>query len=88
MNTKTIIESLNEESVSVVKKSIINHEGREYYVGDPHRCSYLNNEQGRALLREQVSDPYYSAIMEVWGDSPTVFHKLDRRCFCHDAQKH
>ena len=88
MATKTIIEFLNEESVTIVKKNIINYEGKEYYIGDPNRCSYINDEQGRELLSEQVSDPYYSAIMEIWGDHPTVFHKLDRRCFCYDKQKY
>ena len=78
METKTIIEFLDEKSVSIVKKNFIRDGETEYYIGDPHRCSYLNDEQGRELLREQVPDPYYSAIIEIWGDHPTVFNEPDR----------
>lgn len=77
METKTIIEFLDEQSVSIVKRNIIKDEGKEYYIGDPHRCSYINDDQGRELLQEQVPDPYYSSIMEIWGDSPTVVHELE-----------
>ena len=82
MEIKIIIEFLDETSVSIVKKNVIIDEGKEYYIGKPNRCSYLNDEQGRELLREQVSDPYYSSIMEIWGNSPTIDGG-----YCYDEQK-
>ena len=74
METKTIIEFLDNKSVSIVKKNVIKEEGKEYYVGDPHRCSYLNDEQGRQLLKKQVPEPYYSSVMEIWENYPNTFH--------------
>lgn len=78
MEVRTIIEFLDDKSVSIVKKNVIKDGEKEYYVGDPHRCSYLNDEQGRELLREEVPNPYYSAIIEIWGDHPTVIDEPDR----------
>ena len=47
-------------------------EGVTYNVGEPHRKAYSNSVNGRAELQEEVSEPYYSAVMSVWGDEPTV----------------
>ncbi len=72
METKTIIEYLNDRSVSIVKKQYLIDDGKEYYVGDPHRTAYVNSELGRDLLRQEVPEPYYSSIMDIWGEHPLV----------------
>lgn len=72
MEIKTIIEYLNEKSVSIVKKKYLIDEGKEYYIGDPHRTSYVNSVIGRSLLQQEVPEPYYSSIISVWGDIPLV----------------
>ena len=77
MQIKISIEYLNEDSVTIVKKNVITDQGKEYYVGDPHRTSYLNSENGRALLRNEVPEPYYSSIMDIWGDTPTVIEDIE-----------
>lgn len=72
MEIKTIIEYLNDKSVSIVKKKYLIENGKEYYIGNPHRTAYVNNTLGRNLLRQEVPEPYYSSIMSVWGDTPEV----------------
>lgn len=72
METKTIIEYLNDRSVSIVKKQYLIDDGKEYYVGGPHRTAYVNSELGRDLLRQEVPEPYYSSIMDIWGEYPLV----------------
>ena len=77
MKTKIIIEFLNENSVTIVKRNVITDQGKDYYVGNPHRTSYLNSENGREVLRNEVIEPYYSSIMEIWGDTPTVVDNIE-----------
>lgn len=72
MEIKTIIEYLNDESVSIVKKKYVIDEGKEYLIGEPHRTSYVNSTIGRSLLQQELPEPYYSSIMSVWGDTPLV----------------
>lgn len=72
MEIKTIIEYLNDESVSIVKKKYVIDEGKEYLIGDPHRTSYVNSTIGRSLLQQEVPEPYYSSIMSVWGEIPVL----------------
>ena len=77
METKIIIEYLNEKSTTIVKKKVIIEGGIEYYVGDPHRTSYINSETGRIALRNEIPDPYYSSIMDIWGENPTVIDNIE-----------
>jgi hypothetical protein len=62
---------LNTNSVSVVTQKFVEAEGIKYQIGD-HRTGYENSVRGRERLKNEVSEPYLSAILAVWGDSPTV----------------
>ena len=66
------LDELNVNSVSVVTRKYIEEEGIKYFVGDIHRRAYVNSEEGRKEINEELSEPYLSAVMTVWGDTPTV----------------
>ena len=66
------LDELNINSVSVVTRKYIEEEGVKYFVGDIHRRAYVNSEDGRKEINEELAEPYLSAVMTVWGDTPTV----------------
>ncbi len=72
METRTTIDMLTEKSVSIKTQRFIQDDGKEYLVGDPHRCAYINSVRGRADIAAALSEPYLSAVMAVWGAEPTV----------------
>lgn len=37
------------------------------------RKAYSNSELGRLELQQEVEEPFYSEILDVWGEEPTVF---------------
>jgi len=66
------LDELNEFSVSVVTKKYIINEGVRYFVGDPVRTAYVNSTSGRADISKDLAEPYLSAVMNIWGDTPLV----------------
>ena len=72
METRTTIDMLTEKSVSIKTQRFILDDGKEYLVGDPHRCAYINSAGGRADIAVALAEPYLSAVMAVWGAEPTV----------------
>ena len=32
----------------------------------------MNSIEGRTQLQLEVKEPYYSAVISVWGDAPTI----------------
>lgn len=72
MITKIIIEALNERSVSIKSQKYLLTKGIEYPIGLPHRCAYVNSDRGRSEIAAALEEPYLSAVMAVWGDTPTV----------------
>lgn len=71
------VDSLTEDSVSIKTQKHITENGVDYTVGPPHRKSYVNSEQGRLDIANDLADPQLSAVMAVWGDMPTVITKED-----------
>ena len=72
MITELSIEGLNTESVGVVTRKYIEYAGIKYQIGEQHRKAYVNSEAGREELFNELKEPYYTAVMAVWGDTPTV----------------
>jgi hypothetical protein len=72
MFTKVTLDMLTDKSVSVKTQKYVEDDGIEYAVGEPHRRAYVNSERGRAEIAEELSEPYLSAVLAVWGDAPTV----------------
>ena len=72
MTTTITLDALTQNSVSVKRQKTITAEGSTYEIGEPHRCAYVNSAAGREQIAEELPEPYLSAVMAVWGDTPTV----------------
>ena len=72
MMEKITLDMLNVDSVSLKKQQYTTVDGKEYPIGEPWRRAYINSAQGRAQVQAEVPEPYLSAIMAVWGETPTV----------------
>ena len=66
LKTEFVLDMLNSESVSVLKKKYFEFDGTRYYTGNI-RNAYLNDEQGRAELEKLLPPEYYNAVIAVWG---------------------
>lgn len=69
-DSKTV-DVLTTDSVSILTRKFINLDGVETQVGDNHRCSYVNSEQGRQDLQAEPEN-VVNAVLAIWGDEPTV----------------
>jgi hypothetical protein len=72
MIEKYTLDNLNKNSVSVKKQQIETVNNVEYPIGQPWRRAYVNSTQGRIQVEAEVPAPYKTAILAVWGDTPTV----------------
>lgn len=68
------LELLNRDSVSVVFTKYIEYSGKKLQVGEAVRTAYTNSTQGREELKEQIKEPYLSAVLAVWGDTATIVY--------------
>ena len=66
LKEKIALDMLTKDSVSVLRQKFINLGGEEVQVGENVRNAYTNCESDRAILKEQLSEEYYNAIMAVW----------------------
>ena len=65
---KITLDMLTKESVSVLRQKFISLNGADVQVGENVRNAYMNCEEDREILREQLSEEYYNAVIAVWGD--------------------
>lgn len=72
MEEKIILDSLNQNSVSIKRQKCITIDGVIYSIGQPSNKGYYNSIQGREEIKKEVSEPYKSAIFSIWGDVPTI----------------
>lgn len=72
MEEKITLDMLTAKSVSVKRQNYTTVDGREYAIGLPSRCAYINSTRGRAALESEVASPYKEAVFAVWGDTATV----------------
>jgi hypothetical protein len=72
MVEKITLDMLTQDSVSLKKQQYTTVDGKEYPIGEPWRRAYINSAQGRTQVQTEVPEPYKSAIMAVWGETPTV----------------
>ena len=71
MEIKNVItvDNLTTESVSVkTQRVLIEDNGTETALGLPSRKAYINGDNGRSELAAEVSEPYFSGILAVWGE--------------------
>lgn len=73
---KISIDMLNTSSVSILKQQFVVVNGVSQQVENNWRRAYENSVSGRESLSTEVPEPYLSAIMAVWGDTPTVDNSI------------
>jgi hypothetical protein len=61
------LDMLTKDSVSVLRQKFVNLGGEDVQVGENVRNAYTNCESDREILKEQLREEYYNAIMAVWG---------------------
>ena len=66
LKEKITLDMLTKDSVSVLRQKFIEINGTEMQVGGNVRNAYTNCESDREILKEQLSEEYYNAIMAVW----------------------
>ena len=77
MNYEISVDNLSLMGVSIKKQGYVEIEGTKHYIDKPHRKAYSNSIQGREELKNELAEPYYSAVMAVWGDEPIVFPAIE-----------
>lgn len=72
ITTKITLDMLNSLSVSILTQRFTTIENETVQVGQNHRKAYVNSERGRSELVEEVPEPYLTAVLSLWGDSPIL----------------
>lgn len=72
MIEKITLDNLAQDSVSVKKQQYAVVDGVEYPIGQPHRKAYVNSEQGRSEVQNELPTVQQNAIFAIWGSTPTV----------------
>lgn len=65
---KIMLDMLTKDSVSVLRQKFISLNGTDVQVGENVRNAYMNCEEDRKILREQLSEEYYNAVIAVWSN--------------------
>ena len=66
LKEKITLDTLTKDSVSVLRQKFVVIDGTEMQVGENVRNAFTNCEDDRKILKEQLSEEYYNAIMAVW----------------------
>ena len=66
LKEKITLDNLTNESVSVLRQQYLCYNGVEMQVGENIRNAYTNCDEDRKILKEQLSEEYYNAVMAVW----------------------
>ena len=64
---KITLDMLTKEGVSVLRQKFITINDVEVQAGENARNAFTNCEDDRKILKEQLSEDYYNAVMAVWG---------------------
>lgn len=68
LKEKIKLDMLTKDSVSVLRQNFINLGGEDVQVGENVRNAYTNCESDREILRKQLSEEYFNAVIAVWGN--------------------
>lgn len=66
LKEKITLDMLTKDSVSVLRQKFVNLGGEDVQVGENVRNAYKNGDEDKSILKEQLSEEYYNAIMAVW----------------------
>ena len=68
LKEKITLDTLTKDSVSVLRQKFVVIDGTEMQVGENVRNAFTNCEDDRKILKEQLSEEYYNAIVAVWEE--------------------
>ena len=68
LKEKITLDMLTQDSVIVLRQKFINLGGEDVQVGENVRNAYTNCESDREILRKQLSEEYFNAVIAVWGN--------------------
>ena len=74
---KKTVDMLTSESVSILTQKFIDVDGVQTQVGQNHRCAYINSESGRKSIAESEPEEIVTAVMAIWGGTPTVTETVE-----------
>lgn len=77
VTTETVLDLLTPKHVNVLKTNWVIYNGKKTQLGSNFRKSYSNSNLGRSELIKDLEEPYLSAVLALWGDTPTVFYNDD-----------
>lgn len=60
------LDMLTKDSVSVLRQKFVVIDGTEMQVGGNVRNAYTNCDEDKSILKEQISEEYYNAVIAVW----------------------
>lgn len=66
LKEKITLDNLTNESVSVLRQQYLCYNGSEMQVGENVRNAYTNCDEDRKILKEQLSEEYFNAVLAVW----------------------
>jgi hypothetical protein len=66
LKEKITLDMLTKDSVSVLRQKFITLNGEDVQVGGNVRNAYMNCENDREILKAELSEEYYNAVMAVW----------------------
>ncbi len=66
LKEKITLDMLTKDSVSVLRQKFVIIDGTEMQVGGNVRNAYMNCENDREILKAELSEDYYNAVMSVW----------------------
>ena len=66
LKEKITLDMLTKDSVSVLRQKFVIIDGTEMQVGGNVRNAYMNCENDREILKAEISEDYYNAVMAVW----------------------
>lgn len=69
---KIALDMLTTDSVSVLRQQYTTIDGADVKVGDNVRNAYMNTQTERELLKSELPEEFYNAVIAVWGDTPTI----------------
>ncbi|WP_293969662.1 hypothetical protein [uncultured Ruminococcus sp.] len=72
IKTKITLDMLTTDSVSVLKQQYITVDETDIRVGENVRNAYMNTQTERELLKSELPEEFYNAVIAVWGDTPTI----------------
>ena len=72
IKTKITLDMLTNDSVSVLKQQYITIDGADVKVGENVRNAYMNTQTERELLKSELPEEYYYAVIAVWVDTTIV----------------